>query len=287
MKFIKTASPILIAIFLSSPVSGQGGNKSASQIIETIIRETKGTAVPNTVDVIKAGDPLAQVTGIVTTMFATMDVLKKAVAMKCNLIIVHEPLFYNHRDETTQFQKSEVFLAKKKYIEENKLIVWRFHDYIHQIRPDAINYGMTIRLGWEKYVTGDNSDRYTVPQTTLEELLKNLKKIFPGNSFNVIGDPKMKLSKVAFSAGAPGSSAHYKCIDDPGVDVLLAGEVPQWETYEYVRDAVSQGRRKAVIFLGHITSEEPGMEYCATWLKGFIKDIPVNFVAAGPSYWTY
>jgi putative NIF3 family GTP cyclohydrolase 1 type 2 len=50
---------------------------------------------------------------------------------------------------------------------------------------------------------------------------------------------------------------------------------------------VSQGRKKAVIFLGHITSEEPGMEYCATWLKGFIKDIPVHFVASKPSYWTY
>jgi putative NIF3 family GTP cyclohydrolase 1 type 2 len=76
-------------------------------------------------------------------------------------------------------------------------------------------------------------------------------------------------------------------LEDQSVDVVLAGEVPQWETYEYVRDAVSQNRKKAIVFLGHITSEEPGMEYCAEWLKGFLKDIPVNFVASGPSYWTY
>jgi len=63
--------------------------------------------------------------------------------------------------------------------------------------------------------------------------------------------------------------------------------VPQWETYEYMRDAVSQGRKKAIIFLGHITSEEPGMEYCAQWLKGFIKDIPITFISSGPSYRTY
>jgi len=287
MKDFRSILICLVIIIIPSLVPGQTTKKSAAEIIETIIKETKSAPVPNTVDVIKTGNPQEQVTGIVTTMFATMDVLKRAVAMKCNLIIVHEPLFYNHRDETAQFQKSEVFLEKKKYIDENKLIIWRFHDYIHQIRPDAINYGMTIKIGWEKYVTGDNSDRYTIPETTLQGLLKELKKIFPGNAFNVIGDPQMNIIKVAFSAGAPGSSAHYRYIDDPQVELMLAGEVPQWETYEYIRDAVSQGRKKAVIFLGHITSEEPGMEYCATWLKGFIKDIPVNFVPAGPSYWTY
>jgi putative NIF3 family GTP cyclohydrolase 1 type 2 len=252
-----------------------------------VIKETGSDPVPNTVDVFKTGDQQTPVTGIITTMFPTMDILKKAVEMKCNLIIVHEPTFYNHRDETAQFKNSEVFQEKKKFIDDNKLIIFRFHDYIHNIKPDAINYGMTIKLDWEKYVTSPNSDRYTIPSTTLEELLKSLKKTFPGNAFNVIGDPKMKLTKVAYSAGAPGSAAHYRYLNDPDVEVLLAGEVPQWETYEYVRDAISQGRKKAVIFLGHITSEEPGMEYCASWLKGFIKDIPIHFVASKPSYWTY
>jgi putative NIF3 family GTP cyclohydrolase 1 type 2 len=96
----------------------------------------------------------------------------------------------------------------------------------------------------------------------------------------------MKLTKIAFSAGAPGSAVHFSMLEDNNVDVLIAGEVSQWETYEYARDAVSQGRNKAVIFLGHVTSEEPGMEYCAEWLKGFL-NIPVYFVRSGPSYWTY
>ena len=70
-------------------------------------------------------------------------------------------------------------------------------------------------------------------------------------------------------------------------EVLIAGEVPQWETYEYVRDAVSQGKRKAVIFLGHIPSEEAGMEYAAEWIRVFIKDVPVHFVECSPSYRTF
>jgi putative NIF3 family GTP cyclohydrolase 1 type 2 len=284
---MKTVFLLIAIMLLPALITGQSDKKSASELINTIIKETGSAPVANTVDVIKTGDPQTLVTGIVTTMFATMDVLRKAVEMKCNLIIVHEPLFYNHRDETAQFRNSPVFLEKKKYIDDNNLVIWRFHDYIHRINPDAINYGMTLKLGWEKYVTGINSDRYTIPETTLEDLLNYIKKIFPKNAFNVIGDPKMKITRVAFSAGAPGAAAHYKYLDDSSVELLIAGEVPQWETYEYVRDAVSQGRKKGIVFLGHITSEEPGMEYCATWLKRFIKDIPVTFVASEPSYRTF
>ena len=50
---------------------------------------------------------------------------------------------------------------------------------------------------------------------------------------------------------------------------------------------MSRGRDMAIIFLRHITSGEPVIEYCAQWLKGFINNIPVKFVASCPSYWTY
>jgi hypothetical protein len=58
-------------------------------------------------------------------------------------------------------------------------------------------------------------------------------------------------------------------------------------SYEYMRDAVEQGRKKAIIFLGHINSEEAGMSFCAEWLETFIKDIPVHYIECGPSYWSY
>jgi putative NIF3 family GTP cyclohydrolase 1 type 2 len=220
-------------------------------------------------------------------MFATMDVLKKAVEMKCNLIIAHEPLFYNHLDATKQFENDPVYLEKKRFIDENKLVIWRFHDYIHSMKPDGISYGMVMKLDWLKYTDGKIMERFTIPETSLKELLQTLKNIFPGTTFNVVGNPELKVRKIAFAAGAPGSAFHFRLLEDDNVDVVLAGEVPQWETYEYVRDAVSQGRKKAIIFLGHVTSEESGMEYCAQWLKGFINNIPINFVRSGPSYWTY
>lgn len=277
-----------ILLFSSDYLKAQVESKyTAAEITESIIKHTASETVTNTVDVFKAGDPATRVTGIITTMFATMDVLKKAVAIGCNLIIAHEPVFYNHLDNTKQFKDDPVYLEKQKYIDDHKLVIWRFHDYIHRLKPDAIDYGMALKLGWLKFTDETMPERFTIPETTLEELLRYLKTIFPGNAFNVIGKPDMRLTSVVFSAGAPGSTVHFRLLREEEVDVVIAGEVPQWETYEYVRDAVIQGKNKAIIFLGHVTSEEPGMEYCAQWLKGFIRDIPVHFIESGPSYWTY
>ncbi len=264
-----------------------GENPTASAIIESIIAKTGSRVIPNTVDVIKAGDPETRITGIVTTMFATMDVLRKAVEMNCNLIIPHEPLFYNHLDETGSLKDDPVYLEKKKYIDDNKLVIWRFHDYIHSMQPDGILSGMANRLGWKDYIVNGRLDDYSIPETTLEGMLGYLKKIFPGNAFYVVGNPDLRVSRVKFLCGSPGSSAHLKALADKSVDAVIAGEVPQWETYEYMRDAVLQGRPKAIVFIGHISSEESGMDFCADWLRSFIKGIPVSFVASGSSYWSY
>jgi putative NIF3 family GTP cyclohydrolase 1 type 2 len=291
---MKLSSFILSAMFItlfSLSMAGQtsisGTNIPASKIIEAIIKNTGSPAIPNTVDVIKEGSPDTPVKGIVTTMFATVDVLRQAVNKNCNLIIVHEPLYYNHRDETGQFKKDKVFLDKQRYIRDHKLVIWRFHDYIHSMNPDGVEMGMLSKLGWEKYAVNGTLDQFQLPELTLKELAGELKKIFPKYTFYIVGDPEMKLTNVRLAPGAPGSTYHIELLEKENVDVVLAGESPQWETYEYVRDASSQGKKKAVIFLGHIASEEAGMNYCAKWLKGFIKDIPVSFIESGPSYWAY
>ncbi|MCU0408305.1 MAG: Nif3-like dinuclear metal center hexameric protein [Bacteroidales bacterium] len=220
-------------------------------------------------------------------MFASMDVLRKAVALDCNLIIAHEPLYYNHSDATALFSDDPVFLEKQKYIRDNNLVIWRFHDYIHRMQPDGIQAGMASKLGWEKYLAKGSTSSFLVPETNLGAVLVHLKKIFPGSVFNVIGKKDMKVRTIKIAVGAPGSQAHFRLLREQDTDLLLAGEVPQWETYEYMRDAVAQGRNKAIVFLGHVQSEEAGMDYCAAWLKGFIKDIPVHFVETGASYWQY
>ncbi len=286
-KAILLATILIFPLLASKQISFSEKALTAEELIATIIKNTGSGPIPKTVDVIKEGEPVTPVTGIVTTMFATMDVLKKAVGLKANLIIVHEPLYYNHTDATNQFENDPVFLEKRKYIRDNKLVIWRFHDYIHRLKPDGIEAGMVNKLGWNKYLVSGSSNSFILPETNLDGILKHLKQVFPESTFNVIGKGDMKASRIKIAVGAPGSSSHIRLLRQDDTDILVAGESPQWETYEYMRDAVDQGRKKAVIFLGHIPSEEAGMDYCASWLKTFINDIPVTFVASGPSYWSY
>jgi hypothetical protein len=252
---------IILSISLTAQNSQTRSTASAAVVIAEIIKNTGAETIRKTVDIIKEGDPETPVKGIVTSMFATMDVLKQAVSKNCNLIIVHEPLFYNHLDETKQFQDDPVFLEKQRYINDHKLVIWRFHDYIHRMKPDGIGTGMVSKLGWKDYEVNGSTDQFVLPETTLIELLKKLKLVFPKNAFYVIGKPEMKLSGVRFAAGAPGSSYHIRLLEEKSTDLVIAGESPQWETYEYMRDAVEQGRKKAII--------------------------PVYFIESGPSYWSY
>jgi putative NIF3 family GTP cyclohydrolase 1 type 2 len=261
-----------------------GRNLTAREIVEVIKKQVNCTWQEKTVDTFKAGDPDTEVTGIVSTFMATLEVLHKAVATNCNLVITHEPVFYNHLDETSQFNNNDAVVeAKKKYIKDHGLVIWRFHDHIHMMKPDGIMEGMIDKLGWAGYKTGEPLI-FQIPETTVGELSDALNHRFCRATIRIVGDPAMKVSQVAYAAGAPGYMFHIMFLEKDNVDVIVAGEVPEWESISYVRDASTLGMRKAMILIGHVNSEESGMEYCAAWLKGFIKDIPVNFIPAGDAF---
>ncbi len=51
---------------------------------------------PTTVDGIAAGDPSAVVRGVAVTTLATLEVLERAVEAGANVVVTHEPLYYDH-----------------------------------------------------------------------------------------------------------------------------------------------------------------------------------------------
>ena len=75
-------------------------------------------------------------------------------------------------------------------------------------------------------------------------------------------------------------------LEEDDIQLLVAGESREWETVPYVQDAVAQGRHKALILLGHVVSEEAGMEECARWLRTILPEIPVSFIPAGEPFQT-
>ena len=240
-----------------------------------------------TVDTFKAGNPDARVTGIAVTMMATMDVLQRAATKGENLVITHEPTFYNHLDRPQGMEENDpVWKEKREFIDKNGLVVWRFHDHWHLRKPDGILAGMVQTLGWEKYQSAENPHLFTVPEITLEKLAADVAKRLNTPVMRVVGNPEMKVTKLALSPGSAGFERETHALEMDNVEVLLVGETREWETVEYAADAVSEGRKKALIVIGHVPSEQAGMEECVRWMKTFVKGVPIEFVPTKQPFWT-
>jgi putative NIF3 family GTP cyclohydrolase 1 type 2 len=280
---------IFMAIVLGTVAGSTAQERriTAREVVAEIQRQVGVEWEKETVDTFKAGNPDTPVTGIAVTMMATMDVLQRASAKGLNFVITHEPTFYSHLDAPEGLPESDpVWAEKRAFIEKHGMVVWRFHDHWHMRKPDGIEAGMIRSLGWEKFQNPENQYLFVLPETTAKKLAEELANKLDSPVVRVVGDPEMKVTKVGFSPGAAGFQRETQALERDDVQVLLVGETREWETVEYAADAVTQGRSKALIVIGHVPSEQGGMEECARWLKGFVKKVPVEFVGTKEPFWT-
>lgn len=258
---------------------------TVQNIIDIIMREGALSPKADTVDTIKTGRPDQVVTGIVTTMFPTISVISETARRNANFIIAHEPTFYNHRDDAAWANNTAVVKEKKAMLDTHGIAVWRFHDYCHSLKPDGITYGVVRKAGWLQYYTA-GKNTLTIPPVTLKELVGHLKATLGISHVRVIGDPDQKCATVGLLPGAWGGEKQITLGDAERPDVLVVGEVSEWETAEYTRDGRLLEHPMALVILGHALSEEPGMEWTADWLRPKLPGIEIAHVPSGdPFMW--
>jgi len=265
---------------LAKPVPEFNNALTVQQVMDIVLKSVPAAPIQNTVDTLKAGQSDMYVTGIVTTMFATIAVIKKAIDVKANFIIAHEPTFYNHLDETTWLENDKVWNYKNELLKKNNIALWRFHDYIHSLRPDGVLMGVLSSLGWAKYYKADKPQIVTIPTSSLGDIVKLAKEKLQIKNLRVIGDLNQSCKKIALLPGAAGGKRQIQLIQNESPDVLLCGESPEWETIEYIRDANLAGMKQSLVVLGHSVSEEPGMEWLVSWLQPKVSGIPVTHIAS-------
>jgi putative NIF3 family GTP cyclohydrolase 1 type 2 len=204
-------------------------------------------------------------------------------------VIPHEPTWYNHYDHVEHLQGDAVYEAKMRFLEDTGMVIWRFHDYSHRMKPDVIIRGVVRRLGYEDCQGDPDDDRlYDIPAISFEDLVQRCKTRLGIPYLKVVGDPGTNCRRVAIFVGW-GSAG---ILDDDQVlylvkkkaDVVICGESAEWVTCEYVRDAMEAGVGKGLILLGHAASEEPGTQDVVEWLQPLIPDVKVTFVAAGDPF---
>ena len=278
-----------------------GGAVTAQQIVDRIQKNIGVDWKPDSVDTFKAGDPATVVTGIATTSLASLEVLDRAVKAGANLIVTCEPTFFARADSPTPPARrfgppgtpapppeppvaDPVFSAKDEFIRKHNLVVWRFSDHWRLLTPDPFVQGLAGALGWANFATPGEPGRFTIPETSLDALVEQVKKSLQARGgMRIVGDKQLRIRKVGFLPGSTPIQASIAML--AGVDAIIAGEVREWESVEYVRDTVALGGKKSLILVGRLVSEGPGMQVCAKWLKGIVPGVATTWIAAGDPYW--
>lgn len=276
-----------------------------TQVIDSIKHYCKGSWMNvqiddnKTRDKILFGDPNKECTGIVTTIYASVDVIKKAHELGANLIIAHEALLWNHGDHRDWLEESQnkTYLEKKKLLEEYGIVVWRFHDYIHSGIPykggyiDGIFYGLAKVTGWENAIINEqlNSAIYVeVKETTPREIGKLIIDKWNLNGLKCIGNMDAKVTKILVCGHVmegSDSNSLIQRIDKEDINLLLPLELIDFTLTEYIKDSAQLGYNRAILAPGHFNLEEPGMKYILDWIDDALKQhIDTHYVQAGDMY---
>jgi putative NIF3 family GTP cyclohydrolase 1 type 2 len=260
---------------------------TAGEVIERIKKNVGVPWFPKTVDNLLTGTPETPVVGIATTMMATLDVIERCVAQGKNMIVTHETPVYLHQDQTDDIKDDATLRYKLDYCKKHNVALFHLHDHWHFRKPvDGIAQGMVNQLGWQKHVN-DPADpkKLTFDGVRLAKFAGEMQERLDARTIRVVGDPELPVRHVQTSWGYVGRETGIPILASAAVDVLICGETREWELVEYCQDSITAGNKKALIVVGHVLSEQGGMELCASWMKPFIPEVAVEFVAAQEPFW--
>lgn len=257
-------------------------------------------------DGILFGGADATVTGIVTTYTPTMDVLKRAITSHKNVIICREAPFYSRGERFPPFWRNgpapskevidndPVCRAKQEFISQNNLIIIRLVENWDARKTDGQLQGLSRALGWDGFHV-DSEHRqnaydprevfFRLPKTSLADVAQKAKEKLKIHGVRIIGEGNSSVSKVALVHGLLLVADTERILREPDIDAVIAGDAVEWEAGPYFQDLVTARKVKGLVLLGDQASEDPGSGEMANWLKGFVTEVPVEWMSAGEPFW--
>lgn len=214
----------------------------------------------NTVDKVIVGDPDKEIHRVLVTWMSSFQAVRIAAEQHFDMILTHEPTFWDSYHEMEVMYKEELGLAKKRYIEENGLVVIRAHDFWDKMPEIGIPWAWARFLGLgatPKAIDPSRyQHRYDIEPVALDVFARMIaeKTAKLGEPIiQVIGDSSQIVSKVGIGTGAGCDIAIFQGM---GCDVSIVCDDGScyWSDIPRAADG-----NHPVIRVNHGTSEEPGM----------------------------
>jgi putative NIF3 family GTP cyclohydrolase 1 type 2 len=277
----------------AEPLTAEG---VVQRILTALGTEPGGDSQAPGPDGFKAGDPATAVKGIAATAMATLDVLKQAAKANANLVLTYEPTFYGRADGRPLAAPipgrgpmgigpdDPVVKGKREFIEKNSLVVFRLRDRWQAHKADDMVAALACALGWSNRRVKNDDALYEIPPSTAEETVAQIRsrlKLRAG--LRAVGDRKAAVRRILLNPGAMTPALMWQRYSE--VDMIVAGEVREWENTHYAADMFTTGEKRTLVTVGRVVSEDPGMRACADWLKTVVREVPATWIGAGDPYW--
>ena len=222
------------------------------------------------------GDPQKEIRRVAVCMFPTLRVLREVTAWGADLMIPHEPTFNHGFDEIIE---NPVTLAKKQLLEESGLTIYRLHDFMHAMDPDLIHSGLTGALGLSGHYEDKNHFVLDTPISAVE-LAERMENELGMDHIRICGSRNHKATKLIVACGATGHS-YLETIRNGNFELMIVGEMCEWNEGEYIRDWAELTDDKSALFLGHALSERDGMKHLTHLLASRYPDIEFRYFECG------
>ena len=227
-----------------------------------------------TVDRVIYGGPDREVEGIAVAWMPYKRAIEEAHESGANVLVTHEPTFYDHWDLEGKGPEFEECKAKMEFIDDLEMTVIRCHDVWDALPEIGIPYA------WGEFLDlGDPTggqlyyNLYSIEPQSAMDFTRSVAEKTAGlgqDTVGFYGDPGREIRTVGLGTG---------CISNPfkiyelGADLAISVDdvVRAWVAGEWCQD---QGN--PLIVVNHCVSEEPGMVTLANHLKEAFPDVPVN-----------
>ena len=267
---------------------------SAAELQKFLISQTQ--LKPRTVDRFIIGDPATKIKKAGTCWMSDWKTCRKAVESGVNVLVTHEPTFYTHWDldekegdyyaapEYTKQLYLEQVDRKKKWINDNALVIIRNHDTMDALKDTGIPYALGNFLGFSNSDIIASRTYYNVYKLNNQTASGFARKVAvklselgqPGVAF--YGDPDRQIASVGVGTGCICDPMEFADLK-PDLFIAIDDVVRTWTQTTYASDTGNP-----LIVINHGTSEEMGMRMLNKIIKQKFPELETIHFNQGCTY---
>ena len=237
----------------------------------------------NTVDRVIVGDPEKEVATCLVTWMPSFAAVRAAVAQGVDLLICHEPTFWNHRDDRPESNSRSA--EKLQCIEEHGMVILRNHDCWDRWPEIGIPWAWARFLGLEgppaTFGSNKYQHRYDIEPVTLGEFAQLMAEkcaAIGEPMVQVTGDPSTPVSKIGIGTGCGCNIDAYLEMECDCSVVCDDGSC-YWAGIQMAEDI-----GHPVIRVNHGTSEEPGMATLTVYINENLGGVAAELLPHGSTF---